>query len=242
MSQDVLKSYKKLLLSFLSVACIMFCSHAVFADTAAGCDPKVIKAQQARAQAKVCLDVAITNEMTDQPDSVLAMTCFNKSAGNSAKAGGDIFSGDFKDDLAAIIDPALQNFKDQFPDSEGKKDGTVDYTSANVTDGSDQNCDAMDKTWKDGEDKGINKKVPTAITDVDLQSDTPPKCDDGAGNQTDCGDDFKKAWQSCASQKVFSNYKDAVTALHKPCVPDFSAATSSSDVMTTALSSGSCPP
>jgi hypothetical protein len=257
MSQDVFKSYKKLLLTFLSIACITLCSYAAFADTTtpAGCDPKVIKAQKARAQAKDCADKAIRDEINDQPSGVGNSTCFNKSASTGIKEGCKIFGNtDDPDscinDLKDIIEPALENFRKQFPDSAGSKNpNTADYynaDSAKLTDGSDASCDAMDKEWKDGEDKGINKKVPTAFTDEELQSDTPPKCDDGAGNQTECGDDFKKAWKACAEgtsdkpQHLFKDYKDAMAALHPPSVPDFTGADSSCEVMHKAGISGPC--
>jgi hypothetical protein len=253
MSPDVLKSYKKLLLPFF-LLCITLAAHvAVAADPAVeGCDPKVIKAQQARAQAKVCADVAITNEMIDQPDSVLALTCFNKSASVAANKGGDIFSGNFKDDLADIIEPALKEFYKQFDNAEGKKntkpsssDTIVDYSSnaSTLTSGDDAKCTAMDDLWKHADDAGINKKVPSSITDEDLKSDTPPKCKDDSDQDVDCGDDFKKAWEACAKKKVFSDYKTAADALKPPDVPDFSADDSSCKVLNTAgISTGSCPP
>jgi hypothetical protein len=231
----LMKNYRHLILSLSCAVCIAFAVPAAFADpsTVPGCDSAVTKAQQARAQAKVCADIAITNQLTHQPDSVLNLTCFNKSAAISAKEGGKIFSNPdgndgFKDDLATIIEPALKSSNDNFDNATGKdfdKDSNNTNKIYDNTDtlgnGSDGSCTAMDDLWKYDEGAGINRQVPTAITDDDLTKDAPPLCDDGNGGTVACGQDFQDAWTACAKNKVFSDYATAVAAVPKPAVPEF---------------------
>lgn len=214
------------------------------------CDPKVRKLQETRAQAKVCAEKAVVEQMMDKPDSVLAMTCFNKSAGVSSQEGGKIFSGSFIKELKRVIEPALKTWygdgttqnPGNFAGAEGEETGTVNYGSnaSKVEDTDNAECDAIDKLWEKNEETGINLKAPY-ITDVDLRNDTPPKCRAGDGSEADCGDDFKDAWKACADQGLFKAYKTAYEALNPPAIPDFSTATSSCDVMQAAgLSAGSC--
>lgn len=118
MTHHRLRTFRTVLSTGFAVFCIAGLSHMAMAQSStvpAGCDPKLMKLQQTRAAAKVCADIAMTEQMTDKPDSVLATSCFAKSAAVSAKEGGKIFSdkdsqNGFKDKLKDIIDPFLKKW------------------------------------------------------------------------------------------------------------------------------------
>ncbi|MFH1157967.1 MAG: hypothetical protein V1721_03670 [Pseudomonadota bacterium] len=90
------------------MGCLTFSSAQ--AQVVEGCNPLVMTAMKAKAQAQVAYDVAVISQLISQPDSVLAMSCFNQAANISAKTGGSIFSGDFTVQLTPIITPALQSW------------------------------------------------------------------------------------------------------------------------------------
>lgn len=108
MVHRIFKSFGKLFLSVVFVSCITFSSAQ--AQLAEGCNPLVMDAMKAKAQALVAYDVAVISQFISQPDSVLAMSCFNQAANISAKEGGAIFSGDFTVQLTPLITPALQSW------------------------------------------------------------------------------------------------------------------------------------
>lgn len=90
-----------------------------------GCAPEVWDAMKAKAEAKVAYDVAVTEQIIKKPDSVLAMTCFNKTAGASAHRTGKIFSDKnssnsrLGDAIGLVIPDALGAFYDDFKGSAG---------------------------------------------------------------------------------------------------------------------------
>lgn len=106
------------LLAVASVAGVLSL-YATSAQAAVGCNEKVMKAMQAKAEAKVAQDVAVTESVITKPDSVLAMTCFNQTAGTLAKTGGGIFSGDFTQQLAPLVTEGLNSFFDDFAGASG---------------------------------------------------------------------------------------------------------------------------
>lgn len=57
----------------------------------AGCDPEFQQIQKNHAEAQVAADQAMAKEIIEQPDSVLALSCFDQAMAASAKAGS-IFS------------------------------------------------------------------------------------------------------------------------------------------------------
>ena len=107
MIRRIFRSFGKLFLSVVSVSCITFSSAQAQVE---GCNPLVMDAMIAKAQAQVAYDVAVISQLISQPDSVLAMSCFNQAANISAKQGGSIFSGDFTVQLEPLITPALQSW------------------------------------------------------------------------------------------------------------------------------------
>lgn len=205
----------------------MLASHGVQAAPVEGCDPKVMAAMEAKAKARVAYDVAVTEQLTDKPDSVLALTCFHQAAGVSAKKGGEIFSGDFTDDLKPIIEPALADTYKNFEGAAGYDSGKVDYKSTTLSDTFD--CPQMDNLWKYTLSEPTETDIPYPSFS-DLANGTKP-----AGG----GEDFNKSWE--ASQADFAALKAADAALEKPQIPDFSGAKSSCEVMAIAGISGACP-
>lgn len=108
MVRCMFRSFGKFFLLVALISCITFSSAQ--AQLVEGCNPLVMDAMKAKAQAQVAYDVAVISQLISQPDSVLAMTCFNQAASISAVDGGAIFSGDFTIQLTPLITPALQTW------------------------------------------------------------------------------------------------------------------------------------
>ncbi len=89
-------------------------------DVVAGCDPKVMDALKAKAEAKVAVDVAATEEIMTKPDSVLAMTCFDKASKASSKGAGKIFSGDFHNQSKGTVKAGLDSHYKNYTVGEGQ--------------------------------------------------------------------------------------------------------------------------
>ncbi|HYD18711.1 MAG TPA: hypothetical protein VEF76_09550, partial [Patescibacteria group bacterium] len=155
----------------LAVVALMGLSTVAQAQPVPGCDPKVLDAMQKKAQAKVAVDVNNAETIIDKPDSVLAMTCFHKSAGTTAALGGLIFSGDFTAGLKPIIEDALQAMYDDFQDGAGFEAATVDYTAMTLT--NDQTCDDVKNLWSTVKDKGVQMGLPM-VTLTNLVNGTMP--------------------------------------------------------------------
>lgn len=230
MSRQFSASFRKCLLSALSVACIVGVSSGAFAAPVEGCDPRVMRAMAAQMQARVAADVASTSQFIDKPDSVLALTCFNQAAGVSAKAGGEIFSGDFTAELSPIISAALENHYRQFANAAGfDPPGVVDYSATGLS--STFNCHEMQDLWNQTKAEGVQVDVPVATFD-DMVSGTPP-----AGG----GEDFNTDWQGAADQGVFTELQSATDELPQPDVPDFSNCKTAADVLALTQSGTPCP-
>jgi hypothetical protein len=228
MKHKVVSTLSKASNTLLFAVCAVVISHAALAAPIAGCDPVVMKALEAKAQAKVAADVATTDEIIKKPDSVLAMTCFNQAAGVSAQKGGQIFSGDFTTSLTPIISDALQNF---YPNFNGSLAGTSPLYSQTALSPA-FNCTGMQDVWTEVATAGVPQTVGYSTFD-DLRAGTPPA---GAGT------DFLASWNAAKNnQQVFSNLNSAVAALPVPTVPNFSAATGSCDVLMTAGIVTACP-
>ncbi len=197
-----------LFLSFLALGV------APAAAQVAGCNPAVLNAMNARAQAQMAYDIAVTNEMIDKPDSVLTLTCFNRAAGVSAAAlpaypgGGNIFSGDFTAGLNPVVPTSAPPFA----------------------------CTEMALLWAAISTEGVNTAVPYAtFTDL-LNGNTAIPA--GAGV------DYTASWTSArpAPAAVFTNLTTAVAALPAPVTFDFTPAQSSCQVLVIAgIIPGPCP-
>ncbi len=108
MMRHIFRPSGKFFVSFLSALCVSFlCATAAKAGSGPaqiqGCDPAIWAAMTAKAEAQVAYDRAVTAELINKPDSVLTMTCFSDAAGDSAKNGGAIFSGDFTTQLQTVM-------------------------------------------------------------------------------------------------------------------------------------------
>ncbi len=105
-----------------------------------GCDKKVMDVLKARANAKVVVDEATTEEVMTKPDSVLAMTCFGKAAKASSKGAGKIFSGNFFNQMKGVLKSGLKahykNFSvEQGGDSSGDDGSFYDIAFLDMGDG-----------------------------------------------------------------------------------------------------------
>jgi hypothetical protein len=138
MVHSVFRNSGKLFFTLATVTSINVLSFAAFAEPVAGCDPQVMDALTAKAEAQVAYDTAVTRELIDKPDSVLTLTCFDQAAGVSAKQGGAIFSGDFTTSLKTVMP---------------------------VNGGGAFTCAEIDKLWKQISDQGINTGTPYATFD-----------------------------------------------------------------------------
>lgn len=226
---------RALFLPILSACCLVAWTGVALAQTAPvpGCNPKVLNAMQKKAEAQIAYDIAVTSEIIDQPDSVLAMTCFNKAAGTSAAKGGAIFSGDFSGGLGPVVSDSLSASYDDFGNALGKKTGSVDYSATALSNSTA--CDGIKNLWNAVKNQGVTQGVPY-ITFDNLVSGTAPA---GAGS------DFTKEWNAAGSgsQKVFANLKTALEdpAYPKPEVPSFAGAKTSCDVLKAANIVTECP-
>lgn len=222
---------KKLFLSALSVACVVFISAGAHAQAVEGCSPQVLDAAQKKAQARVLYDVAVTEQIVVKPDSVLAMTCFNQAAGVSAERGGNLFSGSFigNTNFASVITDALSAFFGQFADAEGLESTTVEY--GNTTPDNTVDCPGIENLWERIKEKGIATEVPY-LTMAQLMDSAIPG---GAGDR------FTKNWEAGDTDGIFGDLQAAIAALPVPAIPDFSSANTLCDVIAAAGASVTCP-
>jgi len=221
----------KLFTAILAGACIVLSAHHAQAQAVDGCNPKVLEAMQKKAQAQVVYDVAVTEQIMDKPDSVLAMTCFNQAAGVSAADGGNIFSGDFTTELAPVIENALTNFYDDFGDAAGSDTATVDYAATTLQNTYD--CNEMEDMWTLVEDEGVQTDVPY-INFFELISGTAP-----AGG----GDDFMNDWNSPSATNVLNQLNTVMADpfFTTPTIPTTTAASSCQALVDFGIIPGPCP-
>jgi hypothetical protein len=237
---------------FLAAACLLFATAAQAGTTVEGCDPRVMAAMQATAQARVAVSKSIDDEIYDQDDSVLALTCFNQAATVAAQQAGKIFSGDFTADLAPVVNDALTAMYQNFTTySVGGKSGAVVYSGpgpggANVNQmiyksvATDPdwayNCDQTASLWSDVNSSGIKGGTPYVTFDDIMNggAGVPPTAAAGPG--------YQKSWTSASSKAAFDNMKLAVNGdgtaanpgLPVPQIPSFGGQNTPCDVLKTA--------
>lgn len=225
---------KKYVLSCLSVFCVLFFSTTAQAQIE-GCNPDVLAAQQAKGQAKVAYDVASTEQILVKPDSVLALTCVNRSAGVSAERGGNLFSGSFisNPSFMSLIGDMLTAFFGQFMDAEGFENaGTnVLYAAAATNLEDNEECNGIEDMWTRIKEKGVAGGVPMA-TFQDLIDGILPT---GAGTR------FIENWDTANADGIFTALSTAMGALPIPNVPSFAGANRVCDVMNTLGYAIPCP-
>lgn len=212
-------SATKLCLFAVPLALALFVSTSGYAQVVSGCDPAIKAAMDAKAQAKVAYDVAVTEQVVVKPDSVLAMTCFNRSAGVSAERGGNIFSGSFlsNTNFASVITDALAAMFEQFADAEGKDNYATDFYTWTAPE-DEAECSGIQDLWTLIKEKGIagaGGQIPY-LTMTDLVTGTLP---------TGVGDRFQRNWDTATNDDgIFQNLSDAMDQLPSVGIPDFSAA------------------
>lgn len=229
----------RLAMAAVALAAFMFVSSSAFAQPVVGCNPRVLDAMQKKSQAKVAADVAMTETITDKPDSVLAMTCFNRAAGTSANHGGAIFSGDFTTGLAPIIEDALTAFFDDFRDGAGFEAmlaglGTaVDYTQTTLD--NTQDCNDVKNLWSTIKEQGIQGGIPFASLTNLINGAVP------AG--TIPGDEYIDNWIRNQTDGIFGDLAAAITALPQPVIAPLAANQTACQVLQAigSLPAGPCP-
>lgn len=225
---------KKYVLSCLSVFCVLFFSTTAQAQIE-GCNPDVLTAHQAKGQANVAYDVAVTEQIYVKPDSVLALTCVNRSAGVSAERGGNLFSGSFisNPSFMSLISDMLTAFFGQFMDAEGfENPGTSVLYAAGATNLQDnEECTGIEDTWARFKEKGVAGGVPM-VTFQNLIDGFLPS---GAGTR------FIENWNTANADDIFSNLSTAIGNLPVPNIPSFAGANRVCDVMNTLGYAIPCP-
>lgn len=199
---------------FLSVAS----TSAMAQSMVPGCNPAVTEAMATKSEALAGYDISVVSETMDKPDSVLAMTCFYKSAGADAEQGGKIFSEDFMQALRPMIEPFLANFLDDFDDAVGNDTSIATaYTGGATLVGNDQDCDFVTQWW-DGtgpggttgyKNEGVQQGVPFITMEI-LR---------GAQAVTG-GTDFDLKFGAVETLgNVLTNFDTAFSALPQPGTP-----------------------
>lgn len=214
------------------VATVLMSSSAAFAQVE-GCNPVVLDAMQQKAQAKVVYDTSVAEQITDKPDSVLAMTCFNQAAGVSGSTGAT-FSGDFTTDLTAVITPALTNFFTNYDDADGNDSGAVDYTAGAANIATTYNCEEMKDMWLQTEQQGVNAQVPFMLF-TDLINGVVPAIG---------GDDFQQNLTVAATTAILNAAQTAMADpfFTTPAAPTITNPTSSCAVLVAfSIIPGPCP-
>jgi hypothetical protein len=208
-----------------------------------GCDGKVQKAQQSRAEVQTAYDVDVTEEHIEKPDSTMATTCFNDLAGIDASGsgigGGVIFSGDFISQspsgnpggLRADIQDSLQNFYTAYMDAMGADSGLVDYTQTALT--NTATCNETQDLWTEVKQGGVEEGVPNA-TLTELLNGTLP-----GGANTDYSTDWGVEG---GTDNNFSNYKADIAAQPPTWTPTYVQTNSFCNQMITAnIPGAACP-
>lgn len=203
-----------------------------------GCDPRVMTAMQAVAEARVATAVAVNDAIYTMDDSVLALTCFNKAATVAAQQSGKIFSGDFTNVLAPVINDALTAMYTNFAEeSNGGKAGAVDYSTGPgsaaqmpTSPETSFNCDQIASLWEAVSSSGIKDGLPPVSFDVLVGGSSALNV--SLGDTAD--EKMKKSLSSSASKNAFDNAKAANDNLVKVRHPNFSGIKSPCEVLKTA--------
>lgn len=230
---------------FLGCAALVTISTSPANAVTAGCNTNVWDAMAERAEAQLLYDVAVLEEIIEQPDSVLMLTCFDDSLGVTAENGGMIFSGTFKSRMNDVVGSATDTFvTNNFTYAEGTDIGGTDYyTTAHFDAGAALSgtdslgtltgfsptptatgytyaCDHMQEVWDDLMDGGIN-------TDVEYYSF------DYLANNTLSGTTLFVDTLT-THNSLITGADASITALPVPVVPDFTASLTLADVLTSA--------
>lgn len=219
----------RVLLPALVITCLVFAGSPAFAQTVVpGCNDQVVDAMAKKQQALVGYDISVVQQTMDKPDGMLAMSCFNKSAGLSAAQGGLIFSEDYMAALQPMVEPWLTAFYNDFDDASGFDSSIVAaYQPAAVTmPPNDPNCDYIDQWWSGTapdigyKNEGVQQGIPFITLEMLRGADAitagpavNPPWDQG-------GVDFIAKWGLVESiNSANSDLDTALTALPLPTMP-----------------------
>lgn len=199
-SSPARKLFLKLGLAVFTAGCIGFFAAQAQAAAVEGCDPRVLNAQQKVAMARVAESKAIDDEIFVQDDSVLVLTCFNKSASAAAHGAANVFSGDFRQELDTVVRDGLTGIYSNFKDfTTGGGSGALAYeTDPNAVDADgnpidndvsidmtplneplDYECENIRNLWAQVNTQGVSVGTPYTTLD-DIVDDTLPP---GAGDK-----------------------------------------------------------
>ena len=238
---------------FMGCAALITISTSPANAVTPGCNTDVWEAMKARAESQLAYDVAVVEEIIEQPDSVLVLTCFDDSMAVTAENGGQIFSGTFNDYMEDIVGEAADAFvTNNFDHAEGTDIGGTDYYATPQFDvtsalsggntlgtltgfsptptaaGYSYSCDHMQQVWDDVMTAGINGDVPyLSFDELVTQAGTALPADPTAF-ETNINEDASIIAGSATS--AF----ELIDALPVPAVPDFSASNTLEDVLTAA--------
>lgn len=157
-----------LTLAFLFLVSSPNDSHALVE----GCRPDVWEATKATAEGRVAANVAAAEEISNQPDSVLALSCADQAFRVSAHEGGQIFSGDFTSEMNQVVnDPMQEMLGNNFVDSIGNSAEFSNVVGLSMTDllggmfpsvfgAGSYNCPVMQDLYYDYVTSGIDGNAP----------------------------------------------------------------------------------
>ena len=172
---------KGIFLTMLAATCASLVSLSALAAPVEGCSQQVQDTQQAMAQARVAAAKAVDDEIFTQDDSVLALTCFNQSASIAAQQAGNIFSGDFRPQLASVVDDALTsmygNFKTYTIGGGVTKQVNYDATKIDTTTPPNKpikyDCNQPKRLWDAINTQGVKTEEVPYPTVADLTNPSP---------------------------------------------------------------------
>lgn len=206
---------------------------------AEGCNPDVRAAQVAKAEAMVAADVAVTEEIVRQNDSVLALTCFDQASRVSASEGGAIFSGDFTNSVNQVVDGSLTNLLSTgFLDSIGKSPDFSNIVGNAINGllggllgglfgggggGANFDCTVMQDLWDDVIVTGLNNNAPFLTFDEMVATSF------SGGNTTNFLTNL-----SAESGGAFGQAEATRNALPVNVIPSFVGTTTLEEVLTAA--------
>lgn len=241
---------------FLGCAALITISTSPANAVTAGCNTNVWDAMAERAEAQLLYDVAVLEEIIEQPDSVLMLTCFDNSLRVTAQNGGRIFSGAFENRMQDVVGDATDAFvADNFDYAEGRDIGGTDYygaTEFSASTASTTNSAPVGVSPENdlGSLTGFspNPANPSAgyacdhmqqvwddVMDGGINSDvTYYTFDDLVTSASGLGTATAFATNLSAHASIITNADASITALPVPVVPDFTASLTLADVLTDA--------
>lgn len=233
--------------AFLAVAAVMTLN--VSTAQAQQCDSRFMGAAQAMAKARVAMDVGITEQMIRKPDSVLALTCFDQAARNSAQRGGQIFSGDFWGaGLGVMVNDSMGNILTNFAGSMLQLDpayaaifgaaGGLFAGTLGLFGGSPGQfkCNTMGNLWQNVLKLSINQLVPPMTINQMINSATSGVLPPGVTVNSELGLNIQRSFP------LFNNVNVQVGSLPRAVIPNYSSSTSLGSVLRCSrVMAGPCP-